>query len=1414
MKIKASAFRALLIGLSVWLLLAGSASAAVVHEREGTFPLDGFNLLAVDDSGGPSAGSLYVAELNPSGFSTRVYQTDPSGAPTGVELDASETPAGSFGMINFTTFKLAGSFAVDGSTSPNAGNIYFPDIANGVVDVFDESGKYVCQITGEAIPSASECAGATGSATPSGNLEPQSIAIDPSNGNIVVGDSSGVLYEFNAAGEFVRSIINAQVTAPYSLAIDSAGNLYVVNANPFGAGPGSAVKLDSTGALQYTFPGTYLSVGIDLTSDHIYLGQGQGAGTEVEEFDSAGSQLSRFGDNGAGSIAVNEAGKVYLATPGLGEIWSADIFLPSVVTGAATGVEEDVATLHGQVDPEVASGGTSVVRCEFEYGLDQSYGQTAPCSPSTPYSSATDVAADLSGLQPSATYHYRLVAESGKGEARGEDQTFTTVGPPGVSDQMAIARTRSATVKALINPFGYATNCEVQYVDDATFQVSGYDTSASVPCAATIPAGSGDQAASASLTGLRIGTVYHFRFVAENQSGLTVGDDTTFSTFGIQSFSVELLDKEGNPAKQAGEHPYEMRVRLKLTTTESETTRNPESVPANLRTVRVELPPGLIGNPTAVPQCLAADVKPAKCTGDNQVGFASIHSARGGGETGPVYNVVPPKGVAAQLSARFNEVGIARIDAGIRTGSDYGVNADSVSITALEGVDLVEMSLWGIPADEGHFFDRVCRGATIGPCASDAPLRPFLSNPTSCVGPLPALVHVDAWQDPGLFVSASSMLPGMMGCDRLDFSPELTVQPDTRVSDSSSGLHVDLHVPQNQNPVGLAEANLKDAVVKLPAGIVLNAAGASGLTGCSLAQIELHGPNPAACPDSSKVGTAEIHTPLLDHPVRGAVYVAQQGNAGAGQGSNPFGSLLAIYIALHDPESGVVVKLAGQVAVDQRTGQLTTTFKENPQLPFEHFNLDFFGGPNAPLSTPITCGGFTTTTDLTPWTSPEGPDAHPQSSFAMDAGPGRGCVISEDQQPNQPNLEAGTVSPLAGAYSPFVLNLSRADGTQRFSKISTTLPKGVLGKLKGIPYCSESAIAQAGDRNGPGEGSLEQTNPSCPAASNVGSVRVRAGTGSNPLAVNGNAYLAGPYQGAPLSLVIITPAVTGPFDLGAVVVRTALNVDPEKLRIEAESDPLPTMLEGIPLNVRSISLQLDRRDFTLNPTSCDPMAVAVALTAPSGQLARLQDRFQVGGCRGLSFAPKLSLHVFGKTQRNGKPRLRAVLTTKPGEANIARAQVNLPRSEFLEQAHIRTICTRAQFAQGRLPGEKCPPGSIYGKAKAWTPLLGRRLEGPVFLRSSSNTLPDLVATLNGQVNVVLAGRIDTGPNGGLRTSFEVVPDAPVSKFVLEMQGGKRGLLVNSTNICKGKHRAVADFTGQNGRRHLFKPVVHAKCPGK
>lgn len=1392
-----------LLALVLWIaglaVLAGSASGKIVHEQEGTFPLGGINFLTVDNSSGPSAGSLYIGEINGATFETRVYQADATGAPTGVELDAAETPAGSLGLINLSTFKLAGSLAVDSSSGANAGDIYVPDIANGVVDRFDEAGKYVCQITGLTTPSGSECAGAAGSETPRGGLEPQSVAVDPRNGRVAVGDASGVIYLFNPVGEYEGEIADAAISEPFSLAFDSTGSLYVVNANIFGAGPGNAVKFDPAGAFAYTLAPSRFSVGVDLGNDHVYLGGALESGNEVREFDAAGNPLSSFGDEGAISIGVNKTtGQVYLTMNGQGEIWSGDLFFPSVSTGVAAPVAETGATLHGSVDPEISTGGSAIESCEFEYGETEAYGQAAPCTPSTPYTVPTDVEAPLSGLAPSTTYHYRLAAENANGErGTGEDQTLTTSGPAGISGEVAIARTSSATVRAQINPFGSATTCEVQYVDDARFQASGYTDAAAVPCAEALAAGFGDQPVTATLSGLSIGTVYHYRFVAKNAAGTRPGADQTFSTFGIESFSIEAVDAAGQPYTQAGGHPYAMKVKFSLSTTAPESAAEPKSVTANLRTVQVELPPGLIGNPQATQRCPANQVKPKECSGETQVGMATVQSARGGGEFGPVYNLTPPRGVAAQLGARFNAFGSARIDAGVRTGADYGVRADSLFVTADEGVSDVEVILWGIPADAGHSSERFCPGEALPGCPSDAPLRPFLTNPTSCLGSLSATMRVDAWQEAGNFDTAGTQLPGMTGCEQLKFEPTIAVQPDVRTLDSPAGLHVDLHIPQDESPTGLATANLKDATVTLPPGMTVNPSGANGLAACSPAQVDLHGPGPAACPDAAKVGRVEVRTPLLDHPLPGAVYVATPHD-------NPFDSLLAIYVAVHDPQSGVVVKLAGKVSPDPQTGQLTTTFRENPQLPFEDFELDFFGGRNAALMTPQTCGRHTTDTVLTPWSG--NADAHPSDSAEIDSGPnGSACVFDPAKAPHQPSFSAGAVTPLAGSYSPFVLHLSRADGSQRLQKVGATLPPGQLAKLAGVPYCPQGSLDAAG-RN---SGRAEQAAPSCPAASRVGGVAVAAGAGPQPYHVAGTVYLAGPYRGAPLSLAIVTPAVAGPFDLGTVVVRTALDIDPVTARANAVSDPIPMILEGVPLDVRSISLNLDRPQFTLNPTSCDPMAVEAAATSVFGQVAPLTGRFQLGGCRALGFAPKLATRLFGPTKRGGYPRLRAVLTAKPGQANIARTAVTLPRSEFLAQEHIRTVCTRVQFA-----ADQCPKGSVYGFAKAWTTLLDQPLTGPVYLRSNGGEreLPDLVAALRGPasqpIEIDVVGFVDS-VGGGIRTRFESVPDAPVSKFVLTMKGGAKGLLVNSRNICRSKSRVTVRMSAHNGKQRRSRPLLRA-----
>jgi hypothetical protein len=554
----------------------------------------------------------------------------------------------------------------------------------------------------------------------------------------------------------------------------------------------------------------------------------------------------------------------------------------------------------------------------------------------------------------------------------------------------------------------------------------------------------------------------------------------------------------------------------------------------------------------------------------------------------------------------------------------------------------------------------------------------------------------------------------------------------------------------------------------------------------------------ADCPNESKIGTVTISSPaVLDHALEGSVYLATPHE-------NPFDSLLAMYITADDPKSGVVVKLPGLIEADPQSGQLTATVSDAPQLPFEDLDLEFFSGDAAPLKTGIVCGTYETTTAMVPWTAPEGATKHPSSSFAIS----QGCAAGEGQAPKSTSFEAGTVSPSAGAYSPFVLKLSRPDGSQQLTGIDATLPKGLLAKLAGVPYCSDQALATAAGKSG----KEERANPSCPAASQVGTVTVAAGAGGKPFYAPGKAYLAGPYKGAPLSLAVVTPAVAGPFDLGTVVVRNALNVDPTTAQVHAVSDPFPHILQGIPLDIRSIALTLDRSEFTRNPTSCNPFAIEGSAALLSGQTTPLSQLFQAAGCSKLGFSPKLSLTLKGQVKRTGHPAIEAVLNAPAGQANIANATVILPKSEFIDQAHVNGPCTRVQFN-----AEACPPESVLGTAVAYTPLLEKPLEGPVYFRSNGGErqLPDIVADLNGQIHVVLVGFIDSvkvdKETTRVRTRFATVPDAPVSKFVLKLKGGKRGLLQNSKNLCQVKPVANVQMTGQNGKTHDFEQKIGTSC---
>ncbi len=896
--------------------------------------------------------------------------------------------------------------------------------------------------------------------------------------------------------------------------------------------------------------------------------------------------------------------------------------------------------------------------------------------------------------------------------------------------------------------------------------------------------------------------------------------------FGFESFQSQAYDATGASDTRAGAHPDEIRTTFAFNRhyDESAGTDLPD---ARLRNVQVDLPPGLVGDPNAtltkctMDQLLTGDPVLGflftECPISSQVGKVTLrYQELAGGAYPlqlPIFNIVPPPGVPARFA--FSVLGsIVPLDASLRTGGDYGLSINVIDVPQALSIFTAETTFWGVPA--AAKFDQF-RGdclhplvGSIGECPANAPLRPLLSNPTSCVDdPLEWQIRGRSWaslNEPEKSAGASATQLGMKGCAPLRFEPSLTVKPGNTFADSPSGYTVELEVPQDYNPDGLTTAHLEAAVIRLPEGVRVSPSAANGAGACSQAEIGLDNDKPVACPNASRLGTVEVVTPLLDEPLHGNMYLAEQH-------ANPFNSMLATYMTFEG--AGVLVKLAGKVEADPRTGQLTASFVDNPQLPFSKLRIRFNGGSRAPLINPSACGTYTATGTFTPHSAyPDAPAApvadpslikHKSASFVIDRGPGGGpCPAT---RPFAPGLSAGLISPDAGGSSPFVLRFTRPDGHQEFASLAATMPPGLTAKLAGVARCSDATLAAISSR--PGSGATENAHPSCPAASLVGTATVGAGAGVDPVYVEtGKAYLAGPYKGAPLSLAVVVPALAGPFDLGSTVVRSKISLDPRTAQVSVESDPMPTILAGIPLEVRDVRIEMSRDGFMRAPTNCSPMQIVSSITGTGGAVATPTNHFQVGECAALGFKPRLDLLLKGGAKRGAHPSLRATLRTRPGDANIGRAQVTLPRSAFLDQGNIRTICTRVQFA-----ADACPEASIYGYAKAISPLLDEPLRGPVYLRSSSNDLPDMVADLKGLVDIELVGRIDSH-NRGIRATFDSVPDAPVTEFTMNMQGGKKGLVVNSQNLCVKKHKAAVRLTGQNGKAHNINPVVRSSACGK
>jgi hypothetical protein len=921
--------------------------------------------------------------------------------------------------------------------------------------------------------------------------------------------------------------------------------------------------------------------------------------------------------------------------------------------------------------------------------------------------------------------------------------------------------------------------------------------------------------------------------------------------FGIEVFSMKTEEEGGGPVTRAGSHPFQQTTTIQFNAGEvlPGATRNQSKVeqPALPRNVRTSLPAGLVGSVAKMPACGIDDFfngkVPNKCGPETAIGVASVTiidpSLVGFRRIAvPVFNLVPAFGEPARFGFSVSPGVPILIDTAADPDNDYRIEA--IVRNASQVVTFLSTSLviWGTPGDSRHDSSRgwncAYKFADLGPCEPPGGLgeEAFLREPVSCSAPRLFAIELEPWNVPlGTQVASSSDIsPALSGCNQVPFTPTIASSPTTKLAGNPSGLDFRLDMPNDglfEKDALAAEGQAKKVEVTLPEGMTINPSQGEGLVGCSpadLARETFNSAPGAGCPEASKVGEIQVQTPLVKEEARGSLYVASPFD-------NPFNSLIALYMVAKIPERGVLVKQAGVVRPDPKTGQLVTVFDDLPQIPFTTFRLHFREGGRAPLVTPPACGSYDIVARFTPWSAADPDNPTPEeivtrkSTFQVERGVDGGACPGGGIPPFHPGLFAGTTNNSAGSYSPFNLRLTRKDGEQEFTNFSIKLPPGVTGKLAGLGTCSDAAIAAARARTGPNGGLEEIQSPSCPADSQVGRTLVGAGVGASLVYVPGKIYLAGAFNGAPLSIVAITAARVGPFDLGTVVIRQALRINPETAEVFVDptsSDPIPHIIQGVPVHARDIRAYVDRPNFTLNPTNCEPTSTASTVlgsgldfgSAADDQPVTVTSPFQAADCASLAFKPKLSLALLGGTKRGATPRLKAVLTVRKGDANIGRAQVTLPHSAFLEQAHIRTVCTRVQFKAGGGNGEQCPKGSIYGKATAITPLLDEPLKGNVYLRSSEHELPDLVAALHSsKVDFNLVGRIDS-LNGRIRNTFEAAPDAPVTKFTLEMQGGKKGLITNSTDICRGKHRAIAAFKGQNGRLHEFKPAVGAQCGRK
>jgi len=858
-----------------------------------------------------------------------------------------------------------------------------------------------------------------------------------------------------------------------------------------------------------------------------------------------------------------------------------------------------------------------------------------------------------------------------------------------------------------------------------------------------------------------------------------------FDNYAIESSSVSLS------SAQAG-----ARADLTLGFALNEKAGQPYAV---TRDLEIKLPPGAIGNPQAIPQCSIADlgnnIFESQCPVSSQIGLVGVRVGQplNASFVEPIYNMEPPEsgGIVARFgffAGKWPAFVNVRVDP-----VDYSVVATAEGVPSAAPLISTTTTIWAIPADPSHNGDRLTPEeafATEKPAGgrpAGVPPAPFLTNPTDCSLKREVEFTATSYQLPGAPVTDAAPYPQIGGCGSLVFKPLFSLLPDNPEAFAPSGADSALTLPQDENPNSRATSTIKSAVVTLPRGFGINSAAADGQEACSAEQVGFEKSTPAACPEASKIGSIEVDVPALKDILHGSVYLRTP---------EP-GRLFRFWVV--SDEQGVRLKLPAEIELNPLTGQVTTVLSGVPslgglpQVPFNNFKLRVFGGPRAPLATPG-CGTYQTSFRFVPWSG--GPAVEDKAPMQITVGCGKGGF--------NPGLVAGTLSTAAGSYSPFTMTLTRADGEPNPQSLTVRLPQGLLAKIGSVPLCPEANVATG----------------QCPVQSRIGSITAAAGVGGAPLWIPQPnktptaVYLAGPYSGAPYSIITTVPAQAGPFDLGTVVNRAAINIDPETALARVETDPLPQIISGVPVLYRSISVLVDRPEFFLNPTGCSRKQIQVAVTATDGRVAAGNAPFQATECAKLAYKPELKLAFRGATKRTGHPAVKAVLTQPGGQANTKGATVILPATQFIDNAHINQPCTRVQFA-----ADACPKGSILGTVTARTPLLQEPLRGRLVFRSNGGAreLPDIVVDVQGAgIRVVQVGFIDSVVNKSstrsrLRTRFLSLPDAPLSRVELNFFGGKRGLLVNSADLCKRKRSADVTLQAHNGGVRRSSTQIQIPC---